>query len=185
MPQIDTSNGSETRYVPIKRSVRISQNGVTQYVNVENRWRAGNLNITVTATEGTELNQFKVRVTGTTYYGTNVNEEYDVPESGEINVRNLPIGTYKVEECNTKEVNGKILTTIPDGYEVTYNPKGINTNGIQIEYGKTASATIHNEYAGKGIVKIVKSLENEEDASKAEGINFKIRGKDATRKRRR
>ncbi|MBQ8379460.1 MAG: hypothetical protein IJX34_01435 [Clostridia bacterium] len=183
MPQINTSNGRETRYVPIRRSINISQNGITEYVNIQNRWKSGNLDITVTATEGTELNQFKVKVTGITYYGTNINEIYDVPESGRINIKNLPIGTYKVEECDTKEVNGKILTITPDGYEVTYNPKNINTNGIQIEYGKTASATIHNEYIGKGIVKIVKSLEEEKDVSKAEGIKFKIKGKDATRKR--
>ncbi len=183
MPQINTSNGKETRYVPIRRSIKISQNGITEYVNIQNRWKSGNLDITVTATEGTELNQFKVKVTGITYYGTNINEIYDVPESGRINIKNLPIGTYKVEECDTKEVNGKILTITPDGYEVTYNPKNINTNGIQIEYGKTASATIHNEYIGKGIVKIIKSLEEEKDVSKAEGIKFKIKGKDATRKR--
>lgn len=178
MPQINTSNGSETRYVPIKKSVRVSQNGITEYVNIQNKWRTGNLDITVTATEGTELNQFRVRVSGTTYYGTNVNQEYDVPSSGKILVRDLPIGTYKVEECNTKEVNGKVLTITPDGYEVTYNPEDVNTNGLKVEYGKTANATIHNEYAGTGIIQIVKSLENGENVGKVAGIQFKIKGKD-------
>lgn len=184
MPVINTENGSVSKYVNLNRRIAIpDEEGKVTKATFENRYKTGNLNINVTATEGTELEQFKIKVTGISYYGTRVAEEINVPSNGQITIKGLEIGKYKIEECNTKELNGKILTTSPDGYEVTYNPEDVNTNGIQIEYQKTAKATIHNEYAGKGIVKIVKTLEEEEDVSKAKGIQFKIKGKDAVRKR--
>ncbi|HBC84426.1 MAG TPA: hypothetical protein DCZ30_03045 [Clostridiales bacterium] len=178
IPQIETEKGQETKYIPVKKTIIINGDNKTEVINIENRWKTGDINIKVTATEGADLSRFKVKITGQTYYGTNIQEEYNVPESGNINIKSLPIGKYKIEECNTKEVDGKIITTSPDGYEVTYNPEDVHTNGIEIEYKKTASITIHNEYIGKGKVKIIKKLEYEEDVSKAEGIKFKIKGKD-------
>lgn len=186
MPVVNTENGNITKYVNLSKRVTIpDEEGKVTNITLKNKYKTGNLNINVTATEGTDLEQFKIKVTGISYYGTRVAEEINVPSNGEITINGLEIGKYKVEECNTKEVNGKILTISPDGYEVTYNPEDVNTNGIQIEYGKTSSATIHNEYVGVGVVKIVKTLEEEEDVSKASGIQFKIKGKDAVRKRRR
>lgn len=184
MPVVNTETGVVTKYVNLSKRVTIKdEEGKVTNVTLKNKYKTGNLNINVTATEGTELEQFKIKVTGISYYGTRVAEEINVPSNGQITINGLEIGKYKIEEVDTKELNGKILTTSPDGYEVTYNPEDVNTNGIQIEYGKTAQATIHNEYVGKGIVKIVKTLEEEEDVSKAKGIQFKIKGKDAIRKR--
>lgn len=184
MPVVNTENGSITKYVNLSKRVTIpDEEGKVTNITLKNKYKTGNLNINVTATEGTDLEQFKIKVTGISYYGTRVAEEINVPSNGEITINGLEIGKYKVEECNTKEVNGKILTISPDGYEVTYNPKDANTDGVEIEYGKTSNVQINNEYSGIGVVKIVKTLEEEEDVSKASGIQFKIKGKDAVRKR--
>ncbi|MBO5004678.1 MAG: hypothetical protein J6D03_05440 [Clostridia bacterium] len=183
MPVVNTENGVVTKYVNLSKRVTIpDEEGKITNITLKNNYKTGNLNINVTATEGTEIEQFKIKVTGISYYGTRVEEEIKVPSNGKITINGLEIGKYKIEECNTKEVNGKILTTSPDGYEVIYNPENVNTNGIEIEYGKVVNAQIHNEYIGKGVVKIVKTLEDEEDVSKATGIQFKIKGKDAVRK---
>lgn len=179
MPVVNTSTGSVTKYVNLSKRISIpDEEGKITNVTLKNKYKTGTLNINVTATEGTELEQFKVKITGISYYGTRVTEEINVPSNGQITINGLEIGKYKIEECNTKELNGKIVTISPDGYEVSYNPEDANTNGIEIEYGKTSNAQIHNEYVGKGVVKIVKSLEEEDDVSKAYGIQFKIKGKD-------
>ena len=179
MPEINTETGVVTKYVNLSKTINIpDEEGKITNITLKNKYKTGNLNINVTATEGTDLEQFKVKITGISYYGTRVAEEINVPSNGKITLSGLEIGKYKIEEADTKEVNGKILTTSPDGYEVSYNPEDANTNGIEIEYGKTSDVNIHNEYAGKGIVKIIKTLEEEEDISKASGIQFKIKGKD-------
>lgn len=184
MPVVNTSTGSVTKYVNLSKRITIpDEEGKITNVTLKNKYKTGNLNINVTATEGTDLEQFKVKITGISYYGTRVAEEINVPSNGKITLSGLEIGKYKIEEADTKEVNGKILTTSPDGYEVSYNPKDANTDGVEIEYGKTSNVQINNEYSGIGVVKIVKTLEEEEDVSKASGIQFKIKGKDAVRKR--
>lgn len=181
MPTIQIDGMETIKYASVKQRVYIpNKKDVIVPVNIENKYRAGNLKVTVTATEGTDLSLFKVKVTGISIFGNEYSEEFDVPDTGKLTIKNLEIGKYKVEEVGTKEVNGKIITTNPDGYEVTYNPTDVSSNGVKVEYEKTANAAIHNEYNGKGYVKILKSLEDEEDASKAEGIKFRIRGKDLT-----
>lgn len=181
MPTIQTDDYDTVKYASVKKRVYLpNKKGITVPVNIENKYRVGNLKVTVTATEGTDLSLFKVKVTGISIFGNEYSEEFDVPDTGNLIVKNLEIGKYKVEEVGTKEVNGKIITTDPDGYEVTYNPADVSSNGVKVEYEKTANAAIHNEYNGKGYVKILKSLEDEDDSSKAEGIKFRIRGKDQT-----
>lgn len=182
MPKVTTEDSTESRYIPYKTTVEIEENNVTKTLHIKNEWKTGNINVTVTATEGTDLTLFKVRIHGNSSYGTEIDKEYDVPESGKILIENVPLGRYKVEEVGTKLVDGKICTTDPDGYVVTYNPEDSNTAGVKVEYSKTKEVSIHNEYSGKGIVKIVKTLEAEEDVSKAENIQFKIKGENAIRR---
>lgn len=179
MPKINTDTEEVTKYVEIKKSFTIpNENGKLTTINLENRHRQGSLNIHVTANEGVELDKFKVKVSGTTYYNKQFEEEYNVPSSGNLKIEGLDIGKYKVEEVDTKQIDGKIVTTNPDGFEVTYSPNTVNTTGIEVQHNKTSDVSINNQYYGKGIVKIQKSLEAEEDVTKASGINFKITGKD-------
>ena len=177
MPEIQTPNGLESRYKPYSEEVEIKENGETVIKNVENKWKTGVLNVIVTANEGADLSLFKVKVEGTSYYGESVLKEYNVPESGILTIEDLNIGEYKVSECNTREIDGKIFTYSPDGYEVTYNPEYAPTSGVRLETEKTSEVRIRNEYSSKGYIKIEKSLEDETDVSKAEGIQFRIKGK--------
>ncbi len=178
IPKINTESGETTKYINVSKHVTIpDKNGETTISQIENKYKTGNIKIQVTVDEGIDIENFKVKVSGTSYHGKYYEEIFNVPTSGIITVKGLEIGKYKVEEVDTKEKDGKIYTTSPDGFEVTYNPENANT-GSEVQYRKTTKVEIHNKYVGKGRVKIRKTLEAEEDKSKASGIQFKIVGKD-------
>ncbi|MBO6243329.1 MAG: hypothetical protein J6O41_02005, partial [Clostridia bacterium] len=162
IPEIETPNGIETRYKPYSEDIVIDDTnaGRTIVKEVKNEWKTGNLNVIVTANGGTNLSLFKVKVEGTSYYGENISREYNVPESGNLLITDLSIGKYTVTECNTKEENGKIITTSPDGFEVTYTPEDVTTNGVVLKSTEDTTVRIHNEFGGIGYnIKIEKTLE--------------------------
>ncbi len=177
MPTVSILGGKTERYIPIRKFVRVTKkNGVDEY-NIDNKYKKGNINVIVTATGGSDKSLFKVKVQGKSYYGTTINQVYDVPETGNLTINDIPIGKYKVTEYNTREENGKIYTNDPDGYEVTYNPTIAPNPGVEVEYKKTTQVFIHNAYNGEGYLKINKTIEGEDNPSSAAGIKFILRGK--------
>ena len=177
MPTITLLNGQTEKYIPIRKTVMVTKrDGVDEY-NIDNKYKKGNIDVTVTATSGANLSLFKVQIQGTSYYGSKINQIYDVPETGKLSIKDIPLGTYKVTEYDTRTENGKIYTNDPDGFEVTYNPSNANTTGVEVEYKKTAKVNIHNAYNGVGYLQINKTLEGEDDPSAAEGIQFIVKGK--------
>lgn len=177
IPNISILGGETEKYVPIRKTVRVTKRDYVDEYNIDNKWKKGNIDVTVTATSGADLSLFKVQVQGTSYYGTKISQVYDVPENGKLSIKDLPLGKYKVTEYDTRTENGKIYTNNPDGFEVTYDPDIARTTGIEVEYKKTTKVNIHNEYNGVGYLQINKTIEDEDDPSAAEGIKFILRGK--------
>ncbi|MBE5965121.1 MAG: hypothetical protein E7252_09440 [Lachnospira sp.] len=177
MPTITTNAGATERYIPIRKIVRITENGKWEEYTIDNKWKKGEIDVTVTATTGADLSLFKVQIEGTSYYGTEISEIYDVPATGKLSIIDVPLGKYKVTEYDTRTENGKIYTNNPDGFEVTYNPDSARTDGVEVEHNKVATVAIHNEYDGTGYLEIHKTLEGESDPSKAQGIQFRVKGK--------
>lgn len=166
IPQIDTSNGAkEDRYEIAKGVTTISKNGETKTVNLVNNWKMGRLSIEKTADKGVDLEQFAVRVTGTSYYGTQVDKTLYLNSEGKISTA-LEIGKYKVEEIESDYFNAEYSY---DGITYSIEPKTyeVKANGTTTAYIKNNSTY--------GYVKINKTLEGR-DASAAQGIKFYVQG---------
>lgn len=168
-PTIEVEGVEMSRYADLVRSVSLNAD-TTNEVLLENTWKRGKVKIFKTAEEGVELNQFKFRIHGTSYYGSNVDQIVDINSQGE-GTANVVIGNYTIEEVGTnafnsffeKEVNG----------QKTWQADSLD---IKVTGDKTVIVNAKNETA-YGYVKINKLLEGkEDDPSAAEGIKFELTG---------
>lgn len=191
IPNITINAGTENekelkKYVDVTRTVDLNTDAQTETVNIVNRKKVGYLAINKTAfvDAGDELqeigdkSQFKVRITGRSYYGTNVDKLVSLDEEGQAQTA-LEIGTYNIKEAQA------------DGYDIYYGdsttpdsktePQGINAEvefDDDLNKGKITTANIKNILTGTGYVRIEKSLEGVTDPNvvKNAGIQFKIVG---------
>ena len=183
IPKLENTNIE--KYISINRSTTISSNGQIVELDITNRRKQGYLEINKSAYlqdgqmqyEIGDMSEFKIRVTGTSYYGTQVDKTISLNEDG-YGIGLFEIGKYNVAEVGT------------DGYEAYYNVNGslVKKEGgtsVEIEYNealekpKTVVQEIKNVHTGVGYIKVVKSLEGIDEARKIvnEGIKFRLTGK--------
>lgn len=115
-----------------------------------------------------DLSQFQVLVSGTSYYGTNVNKVITLDENGYGTTR-LEIGEYTVKEVGA------------EGYTAYYGTDSTATTEpptVKINYNQTTKQTIYNEHTGVGYVRVEKSLEGVSKPEEVikEGIQFQVIG---------
>lgn len=166
LPQIETTNGVQVdRYEIAKGVTTISENEEIKTVLLTNLWKMGRLHIKKTAEKGVDLEQFAVRVTGTSYYGTQVDKTLYLNSDGEISTT-LEIGNYKVEEIES------------DYFDAEYSNDGITyskeAKTYEVEANTLTTAYIKNN-STYGYVRINKTLEDKE-TSAAQGIKFYVQG---------
>ncbi len=184
--EIPKIQGTEIeRYVAVRRSVSITENGQNREVTLVNRWKRGILEIKKTAylqdgenrLEIGDLSSFKVRVEGTSHYGNSIDRILSFDQDGNITTT-LEIGEYTITEVSA------------DGYDVYYNVNGQLVNSligteVEIKYNEvtksaeTTTQEITNVHTGVGYVRVVKTLEGIADAQKVidAGIRFRVVGK--------
>ena len=178
--------GQETeKFIGVRRTISLLNDGETYTVNIKNRRKTGYLEINKIAylQDGQEtldigdLSIFKVRVTGTSDYGTQIDRTVDLDQNGYAKIA-VEIGTYKVTEIAN------------DGYDVYYTVNGALVNSTEgtnvvVTYNEedkrpnTTTQAITNIHTGVGYVKVVKTLEgitNPRTVVDA-GIKFKVVGK--------
>jgi len=166
------------KYVSARGEALIDKNDLVNAVtvNLSNRYKTGYLVINKTAKlkEGTnysdigDLSGFKVHVTGTSYYGNDVDTMIQLDENGTGFTR-LEIGEYTVSEVPV------------DGYTAYY---GTDSNAstepvrITIQNNKDVTQNLYNEHTGVGYVRVEKKLETVTDAEKVKnaGIKFAVVG---------
>ncbi|MBR2241354.1 MAG: hypothetical protein IJ890_08280 [Clostridia bacterium] len=166
------------KYVSVRGEALIDKNDLVNAVtvNLSNRYKTGYLVINKTAKlkEGTnysdigDLSGFKVHVTGTSYYGNDVDTMIQLDENGTGFTR-LEIGEYTVSEVPV------------DGYTAYY---GTDSNAstepvrITIQNNKDVTQNLYNEHTGVGYVRVEKKLETVTDVEKVKnaGIKFAVVG---------
>ena len=168
-PKMLVDDEETEKYIALVKSISLTAE-ITNNIVLENVWRRGNVSIQKTAEEGVELDKFKFRVYGTSYYGTNVDTTISIDKNGKGSA-NLLLGEYTVEEVGTDAFFAK--------YEVT--TKGITRRAdddisIKVDGVNPVSINVENTLAD-GYVKIEKILEDrEDDPSSAQGIQFEVNG---------
>lgn len=168
MPKIEVDGEQINRYADLVRSISLQASSGNQ-LNLENIWKRGKVKINKTAEEGVELDQFKFRVYGTSYYGTQVDRVITIDANGKGSA-DIVIGNYRVEEVGTDAFN-----TV---FEITEN--GVkrdqaNYQDIKVTGSNIVSIDVRNETA-YGYVKIEKTLEGKDNPSSAQGIQFVLSG---------
>lgn len=175
--EIPVINGTEIeKYVAASKTVNLSTAGQSLSVNIENKYKTGYLQINKTAklkdgdtyTDIGDLSSFKIRVTGTSYYGNAVDETIELDEDG-YGIAKLEIGKYTVTEV------------AKEGYTAYYGKDATASTTppeITINESKTTTQNIYNEHTGKGYVRVEKTLEGKDDPQKVldAGIQFKVVG---------
>lgn len=147
-----------------------------EIVRISNKYKYGTLEIYKTAKlkEGDtfvdigDLSVFQVLVSGTSYYGTNVNKVITLDENG-YGTTKLEIGEYTVKEIAT------------EGYTAYYGTDSTATTEpprVKINYDQTTKQTIYNEHTGVGYVRVEKSLEGVSEPEEVikKGIQFQVVG---------
>ena len=183
IPQIDGKDID--KYIPVKRVVNLQNNGEVKNISIQNRRKQGYLEIRKSAylqngeerLEIGDLGGFKVKVTGTSDYGTQIDRTITLNENGYSKTA-LEIGQYTLTEVDE------------DGYDAYYNVNGNLVSSqtgitIEIKYNETINSAetttqeITNVHTGTGYVKVVKSLEGITDPQKVidAAIKFKVVGK--------
>ena len=167
-PSIEIDGQNVKKYVDLTRSVSLNANsGNTVYL--ENTWRRAPVKIEKTAEEGVELDQFKFRIHGTSYYGTNVDVTLNTDKNG-IAKGNILLGEYTIEEVGSDAFYATYKMKI-DGQEVE------KADSMDFKIKDSSAITIKaNNVTGEGYVKVVKSLEGFDDPKKAAGIKFEVNG---------
>lgn len=168
MPKITIGDKEINRYADLVKTVVLQANS-GNVINLENTWRKGKITIRKTAEEGVELDKFKFRVYGTSYYGTDV-EEYITVNSSGVGSKNIVVGNYTIEEVGTNAFNATY--TIEENGQKIEKENSIN---VKVDGENTITVKAHNETT-YGYVKIVKSLEGISNPKKSEGIKFEING---------
>lgn len=168
MPKVMVDGEEINRYMDLVRTISLEPE-TTNRLLLENVWKKGTIKIQKTAEEGVELDQFRFRVHGTSYYGTEVDQVISINEDG-IGKGSILIGNYTIEEVGSDGFNATYTMTI-DGKEVTTKDSAT----IKIDGKSTLNINVDNKNA-TGYVKIVKAMEGTEDASKAKGIQFEVNG---------
>lgn len=168
MPKIVVDGEEINRYMDLVRTISLEPETINNLL-LENVWKKGTIKIQKTAEEGVELDQFKFRVHGTSYYGTEVDQVISINEDG-VGRGAVPIGNYTIEEIEADGFDATYTMTI-DGQDVTTK----NSATFKVN-GKTAiNINVENKNVD-GYVKIVKAMEGTEDVSKAKGIQFEVNG---------
>lgn len=165
------------KYVnPSPQYVNLNTMYQTEQIILKNNYKIGTLEIQKTAklkegdtyTDIGDLSSFKVHITGTSYYGHEVDKIITLDENGHGGIR-LEIGNYKVTEV------------AEDGYTTYYgenNQASTTPPTVTIEYNKTTTQKLYNEHTGVGYVRVEKTLEGKTDPQKVidAGIEFKVVG---------
>lgn len=166
------------KYVKASSQVNLNVHNLSNPVTVEikNNYKKGTLEIQKTAklkegdtyTDIGDLSVFKVRITGTSYYGHDVDQLITLDENG-YGMATVEIGNYKLTEV------------AEDGYTTYYgeNSQASTTPPtVTIEYNKTTTQKLYNEHTGVGYVRVEKTLEGKTDPQKVidAGIEFKVVG---------
>lgn len=147
-----------------------------EVVRISNKYKYGTLDIYKIAklkegntfTDIGDLSVFQVLVSGTSYYGTNVNKIINLDENG-YGTTKLEIGEYTVKEIGV------------EGYTAYYGTDDSATTEpptVKINYNQTTKQAIYNEHTGVGYVRVEKSLEGVSEPEKVikAGIKFQIIG---------
>lgn len=174
IPKIDGTDIE--KYVAASAQTNLTVCDKTEIVTIRNRYKTGTLKIQKTAklkegntyTDIGDLSPFKVRVTGTSYYGNEVNTLISLTEDGYGEAR-LEIGKYTITEV------------AQDGYTAYYGKDATASTTppeITINYNTTITQDIYNEHTGIGYVRVEKTLEGKTDPQKVidAGIEFKVVG---------
>ena len=166
------------KYTPASREVYLTTHDLVNpvVVNIENNYKYGNIEINKTAKlkEGDEytdigdLSEFKVRVTGTSYYGNAIDATIQLNEDGH-GLGKFEIGEYTVTEEPV------------DGYTTYYginNTASTDPVNVRVQAGRTVTQNLYNEHTGIGYVRVEKSLEGVEDPQTVvnAGIRFAVVG---------
>lgn len=174
LPKIDGTDIE--KYVKTSGSTMLTSNGQTAIVNINNKYKYGKIEINKTAklkdgdtyTDIGDLSNFKVRVTGTSYYGNEIDAIISLDENG------YGLGKFEIGEYT--------ITEVPqDGYTAYYGEDATATTTpptVTLDYNRTVTQKIYNEHTGKGYVRVEKSLEGVTDPQRVldAGIQFKIVG---------
>ena len=187
--EIDMPNAGNTditMYQPVKQTTTLSEQGSEVVVDILNNYKYGTLEINKTAklreknkqtnqyeysTIG-DLSSFLVRVSGTSYYGTEVNETVALDVNGHGSV-DLEIGKYTVTEV--ENVPHKGFTA----YYGTDRTASIVPPEVTVKYDETVTQDIYNEFTGVGYVRVEKTLDDNPDPQAVidAGIQFVITGR--------
>ncbi|MBR2240285.1 MAG: hypothetical protein IJ890_02725 [Clostridia bacterium] len=166
------------KYSPVSREVYLTKHDTENPVvlNIENNYKYGNIEINKTAklkegdqyTDIGDLSEFKVRVTGTSYYGNTIDATIQLDEDGH-GVGKFEIGEYTITEEPA------------DGYTAYYginNTASTDPVNVRVQTGRTITQNLYNEHTGIGYVRVEKSLEGVEDPQTVinAGIQFAIVG---------
>ena len=169
IPTIEVEGEQIAKYADLVRTVSLEANK-TNEVLLENVWKRGKVKIFKTAEEGVELDQFKFRIYGTSYYGTNVDTIVDINSKGE-GIANVIIGNYRIEEIGTNAFNTFFEKEV-DGVKQDQ----ADYLDIKVKGDKPVTVNVRNDTA-YGYVKVIKKLEGKEDnPGAAEGIKFELTG---------
>ena len=161
----------------------ISITGTPELVKISNKYKYGTIEIHKTAklkvgndyVDIGDLSGFKVLVTGTSYYGTNINKVIELDENGYGTAR-VEIGKYTV-----KEVHSEGYTT----YYGTSSLASTNPPEVEIKYNQTVSQELYNEHTGVGYVRVEKTLEGIDNPQKVvdAGVAFQVVGQNVAGQR--
>lgn len=168
MPKLMVDGEEINRYMDLVRTISLEPE-TTNRLLLENVWKKGTIKIQKTAEEGVELDQFKFRVQGTSYYGTEVDQVISINEDG-TGRGSVLIGNYTIEEIGADGFDATYTMTI-DGEDVTTK----NSATFKLDGKNTININVENKNVD-GYVKIVKTMEGTDDVSKAKGIQFEVNG---------
>lgn len=134
-------------------------------VNVHNTLKRGNLRIVKVAEDRQKGNLagFLFKVSAQLANGTSFEKYYRTDENGEINIENIVVGKYTVEE-QTEDENGNKLP-------IMYAYLLPDSQWTQVSENSTAVVTVKNELE-RGPLKIVKTSVD----GKVEGVKFLVEG---------
>lgn len=168
MPKVMVDGEEINRYMDLVRTISLEPETSNKLL-LENVWKKGTIKIQKTAEEGVELDQFKFRVHGTSFYGTEVDQVISIGEDGTGRCSVL-IGNYTIEEVDADGFNATYTMTI-DGKEVATE----NSASFKVDGKTSININVENKNVN-GYIKIVKAMEGTDDVSKAKGIQFEVNG---------
>ena len=119
--------------------------GGTVSVSFTNKIRTGNLSLTKTTDDGTNLAGWEFGIYSDAACSTLVSGPHTTDSSGKVSVTGLKIGTYYVKELG--HTNASV--------ESQYSCASENPQKVTISYGTTAAVSFHNS-KDPGSVKIIK-----------------------------